>query len=293
VSQGADSATFSYQDSSPTETSLDIGSVTFEMTQDTTEDVAIVVGSSDVLTTEDGQTVPFDTVEENDATLSLTGQVTQNTATVSTGSVSLEQVGDTAQTSVTIQADEAVTAADVTVSVNNDNVTITEITPIDATEVSGNKFSYSSPSGAKNIELGNVTFELTGSAEGEIPIGLETANFFNSSFEPYPNMETQPGSVFVGAKLFTQPILPEYGAAPQNIPVSEGGFNDTLYEDLDGDGNATDVNQTVTAFGNLIRGDFPDLSDEQGNALDWNNDGPEVTVQDMVALFGKQIRASQ
>jgi hypothetical protein len=66
-----------------------------------------------------------------------------------------------------------------------------------------------------------------------------------------------------------------------------------LVEDLDGDKNPYDVVPTVSVFGELIRGDNLGLTDAQARKLNWNSGSPEteVTVADMVTLFGKQIRA--
>jgi len=113
---------------------------------------------------------------------------------------------------------------------------------------------------------------------------------------------TNAGSVFApladgdGGPLFTQPLIDSFGAPPTNTQE----FNNTLYEDLDGDGSGKDVTQTVRVFGELIRGnplngDAPDgsLTDAQARALNWNQGSPEteVTPADMVSLFGRQIRA--
>jgi hypothetical protein len=91
------------------------------------------------------------------------------------------------------------------------------------------------------------------------------------------------------------PIIrrPEFVGPPQNIPVSRGGFNDSLVEDLDGDGDATDIRPTVSVFGELIRGSDLGLTKAQARKLNWNAGSPEteVTVADMVTLFGKKIRA--
>jgi hypothetical protein len=91
---------------------------------------------------------------------------------------------------------------------------------------------------------------------------------------------------------FTDP-LPGFKRPPQNLQSDEGGFNDSLIEDLDGDGNPTDIAPTVSVFGELIRGNDLGLTDAQAKKLNWNEDSPaaEVTVADMVTLFGKQIRA--
>jgi hypothetical protein len=46
-------------------------------------------------------------------------------------------------------------------------------------------------------------------------------------------------------------------------------------------------------FGELIRGNNLGLTDAQARKLDWNPGSPEteVTVADMVTLFGEKIRA--
>lgn len=100
----------------------------------------------------------------------------------------------------------------------------------------------------------------------------------------------------VFADLFTDSLIPKFDTPPTDT----GELNNTLYEDLSGDGDGKSVAQTVTVFGELIRGNdlkgnAPDgtVTDEQASKLDWNRDSPEteVTVADMVTLFGKQIRA--
>jgi hypothetical protein len=63
-------------------------------------------------------------------------------------------------------------------------------------------------------------------------------------------------------------------------------------EDLDGDGEVTDIEPTVSVFGQLIRGEDLGLTPEQAGSLDWDEDnGDSVDIDDMVALFGRQIRA--
>jgi hypothetical protein len=98
--------------------------------------------------------------------------------------------------------------------------------------------------------------------------------------------------------LFTEPLLSAFSNPPQN--VSALGDDPALFEDLNGDGDGTDVDQTVEVFGELIRGndlngDGPNggLTDEQARALNWDSSSPEteVTVADMVELFSEQIRA--
>jgi hypothetical protein len=89
--------------------------------------------------------------------------------------------------------------------------------------------------------------------------------------------------------LFTEPLVGRFLGPPRNT----GELDDTLYEDLDGDGDGKSVAQTVTVFGELIRGNDLGLTKAQARKLNWNSGSPEteVTVADMVTLFGKQIRA--
>ncbi len=83
-------------------------------------------------------------------------------------------------------------------------------------------------------------------------------------------------------------MLSEFSSPPANT----GRLNSTLYEDLDGDGDGTEVDPTVTLFGELIRGEDLGLTGTQVDRLDWDEDnGDSVDIDDMVALFGRQIRA--
>ena len=101
------------------------------------------------------------------------------------------------------------------------------------------------------------------------------------------------GSVFAPLAgddaLFTESLIGSFDGPPTNTQE----LDNTLYEDLSGDGDGKDTTQTVRVFGALIRGNDLGLTDEQARALNWNPDSPEteVTPADMVSLFGKQIRA--
>jgi len=144
---------------------------------------------------------------------------------------------------------------------------------------------------------GLTTSEMTGSAATSNMVAFD----FTSTWETVTNPDDYPVLAWqVDTQLFTQPLIDRFSGPPTNIPKDNGGFNDTLYEDLDGDGDGTDVSPTVAVFGELIRGkdlngDAPDggLTDEQARALNWNQGSPEteVTPADMVSLFGEQIRA--
>jgi hypothetical protein len=89
--------------------------------------------------------------------------------------------------------------------------------------------------------------------------------------------------------LFSSPLIDRFDDPPQNT----GGLDPSLYEDLDGDGDGTEVGPAVSVFGELIRGNDLGLSDTQARKLNWNPGSPadEVTVADMVTLFGEKIRA--
>jgi hypothetical protein len=87
-----------------------------------------------------------------------------------------------------------------------------------------------------------------------------------------------------------EPLIDE-GDFP-NPPKNTGELNDTLYEDLDGDGDGTEVTPAVKVFGRLIRGNDLGLTSTQAAKLDWDRDnGDSVDVDDIVALFGEKIRA--
>jgi hypothetical protein len=88
---------------------------------------------------------------------------------------------------------------------------------------------------------------------------------------------------------FGKPLIDEFSQLPDNTQQ----LDDDLFEDLSGDGDGTDVAQTVRVFGELIRGNDLGLNDDQARALNWYSQTPETEVRpgDMVTLFGKQIRA--
>ena len=90
-------------------------------------------------------------------------------------------------------------------------------------------------------------------------------------------------------KLFNEPLIEEFDSPPEKGTLSEDG----LYSDLDGDGDSKEVGPTVDVFGDLIRGNDLNLTSQQAAKLDWSAESPEneVTVGDMVSLFGKKIRA--
>ena len=129
----------------------------------------------------------------------------------------------------------------------------------------------------------------------DVPISLEVGEYEYSVVTPN---DSTTGNLTVVEELFEGALVDRTSFV--GPPKNTGEFDDTLYEDLDGDGDGTDVSPTVVVFGELIRGKdlngtAPDgsLTDEQARALNWNDGSPEteVTPADMVSLFGEKIRA--
>ena len=88
---------------------------------------------------------------------------------------------------------------------------------------------------------------------------------------------------------FNEPLIGNFVRLPENTQE----LDEDLFEDLSGDGDGTDVDQTIRVFGELIRGNDLGLNDNQARVLDWYSGTPETEVRpaDMVTLFGKQIRS--
>lgn len=85
-----------------------------------------------------------------------------------------------------------------------------------------------------------------------------------------------------------KPLIDRFNNAPQNTKE----IDDWLYEDLNGNGNGTGVNQTLEVYSYLIRNKSLDITNKTAKRLDWNSESPEskVTTSDMITLFGHQIR---
>lgn len=78
----------------------------------------------------------------------------------------------------------------------------------------------------------------------------------------------------------------------ENPPKNTKEIHPYLYEDLNGDGNGTGLEQTVKVYSKLIREKSLNLNNQTAEALNWNKNSPKhkVTISDMVTLFGYQIR---
>jgi hypothetical protein len=142
---------------------------------------------------------------------------------------------------------------------------------------------------AEGVEVENGTIFEAGAGSiqasvAESGIGIDTTVLRETETTTF-RIGNEPGDA--------EPLIDSFENPPRNIPEDEGGLDDSLMEDLDGDGDATDVSETVAVFGRLIRGEDLGVSDEQARRLDWSEESPEteVTASDMVALFGEQLRA--
>ena len=238
------------------------------------------------------------------------GDISAAPAAVSSSDVSIGDVGDTGNSTITVDAENGLSVADVNVSVDTSVARITGVSAGDdvntgdpavqfqVTEQTEGLVSieYTTIDGTGPIdgfEFAEVEFERR--SQGNTPIQLETDNwgYLDDSGSPvaYPRVAEDEGRITQA--FFVDPIMGEFRGPPQSIPPSQGGFHDRLVEDIDGDGDPTDVGPTVTAFGELIRGNDLGLSDAQARKLNWNEDSPatEVTVADMVTLFGEKIRS--
>jgi len=243
-------------------------------------------------------------------TVSVSGS-TPPVATVNSESVIIRRAGETENSEITVDAPRGISTVDVTVSVNTSAGRISDVTEgadvnSELSEVLFNitdqtdgsvTVEYTNIEGtgpAQNFELADVSLELL-SNNTDTPISLETDNFVylsGSETEPYENVNKNEGNLTDAVFLNPLPVS-GFDNPPRNIPPDQGGLDSRLIEDLDGDGDPTDVPPTVRVFGELIRSDDLGLSNRQARALNWNADSPEteVTPADMVSLFGEKIRA--
>jgi len=229
-------------------------------------------------------------------------------AKVASGDATIPNVGNTGSATVEVDAENGLNVGDVTVSVNTSVARISEVREGgDVNSGTGVLFEvkdktndsatveYTNIGGTGTLdgfELAVVEFELV-SEDAEAPIGIDADNFFyltgNDDSVPYSTVNEQDGTVT--GSLFTEPLVDRSSFV--GPPTNTGDIDPTLYEDLSGDGDGIDVSQTVAVFGALVRGNDLGLTDKQARALDWNEDSPEteVTTEDMVSLFGEQVRS--
>jgi hypothetical protein len=143
-------------------------------------------------------------------------------------------------------------------------------------------------------QLGNTSKKvmLNGGESSKVNLSLGTDTTDEGTYTALVSVGNSMDStnVSVGnSSLFIGPLISEFDNPPKNTGV----LDQNLYEDLDGDGDGTEVGPAVSVFGKLIRGNDLGLMDAQARKLNWNEDSPEteVTVADMVTLFGEKIRS--
>jgi hypothetical protein len=155
-------------------------------------------------------------------------------------------------------------------------------------------------SGSGDTDGTVVTYEWDFDGDGTVDVSTqsETVDYSYSSSGLYDATLTVTDNdgmsasttitVEVGqTNVFTQP-LPGFS----NPPTNTGGLSQTLYEDVDGDGDGTSPSQAVNWWSQLVQNpqDFEDLTQEQIDALDWNGDG-QLTPADAVQLWSTQVQA--
>jgi hypothetical protein len=219
-------------------------------------------------------------------------------ATVTAGTVNLQDPGDTAETAVSIDASGGIKGADVTVSVDNPNVEIVDASIAEQpgesfTSISGQTsdsvdIGYTDIGGSsQQVDLANLRLRATGDVQSRSSIDVSVP-FVNVDGTENVDVTTESGTILPGGSPFGQPLIPGFTSPPENTAELDA----TLYEDLDGDGDGTEVTPAVKVFGQLIRGNDLGLTSAQASRLDWDGDnGDSVDIDDIVALFGEKIRA--
>lgn len=151
-----------------------------------------------------------------------------------------------------------------------------------------------------------LQFAFNGTRVENRTVTVDTGETVSVAFSPYQlsvdtgeyeysvssQNDTQTSNLTVVDSVFSDRLITtreEFRGPPTNTTE----LHPTLYEDLSGNGDGIGVDQTVMVFAELIRGRDLNLTDEQARKLNWNADSPEteVTIPDLVSLFGKQIRA--
>ena len=292
INQTDSSVNISYTDIQSVNQQFDLADIKFNATGNLQDSVDInvdvpfsrVAGTNNVeLTTDEGDIIGADPV----------------------GNATVESIFQGSRSVITVDAEEGLGAADVTLSINTSVAAIKDVRPgsdVDETapsvdftsevESGGGSATVSytnvgaSSSQLSDFELARVELEFL-TEDGQTDLSVGSGGLFAPGGGVY-SVQTNSASVSPG--LFSEPLLSEFSSPPANT----GDLNSTLYEDLDGDGDGTEVDPTVALFGELIRGEDLGLTPTQADRLDWDRDnGDSVDIDDMVALFGEKIRARQ
>ena len=145
--------------------------------------------------------------------------------------------------------------------------------------------------GGNVTELGSESIQLDAGNSTNVEFEINDVSLApgNYTHRIASDDDTVSGNLTVeeASALFEEP-LPGFDSAPTNT----GEINDTLYEDVNGDGDGLDTGQSVQLWSQLVQDEtqFDYLTQEQVDALDWNGDG-ELTAADAVQLWSEQIQA--
>ena len=226
-----------------------------------------------------------------------------SSATVESSSVVIEDDGGTGESSVTVDAEEGMSIANVEVSIDTSVAEIVNVTPGADVDPSENAVNYNlidqtndsvrieyanigaDDSSMSDFELAVVEFEAQ-TDDGDATVEVSVDGIFDGSQNEYSIVNTVSGRLGAGA-LFSEP-LPGFN----NPPTNTQEIDPNLYEDLNGDGDGTDPSQTVTLWTELVVNpdEFNGLTQDQSNALDWDGDG-QLTPSDAVDLWTQQVLA--
>jgi PKD repeat protein len=260
-------------------------------------DHAVVAQFSDSGQFEVTATADGDDLEEIDtATLSEVVSVSRFAAvTVSTDDVRIRQKGEAGEATVRVNASGGISGVDATVSIDSPNVEVANAsvaeqpgdsqTSIQDQTANSVNVSYTDVGAtSQQVDLADVQFRATGEIQENVGINLDVT-FARVGDIDDTDVTTDAGAIIPDTFVA---LIPQFDNPPQNT----GKLDTTLYEDLDGDGDGTEVTPAVQVFGQLIRGNDLGLTSTQAAKLDWDRDnGGRVDIDDMVALFGEKIRA--
>jgi len=297
VTQDGSSATFEYTDPGTSENQFDLGTVEFEMTGDVMQDVDIEVEAENVNgLDENNNRVPFQ-VNAETGTLSLLGDSTLPTANVKLdpSNVNLNQVGDTGQTSVNINASQGVASADVTVSIDSPNAEVSGASAADVgfenevnQDAGSATFSFTDPSaGEDQFNLGTVEFEMTGDVVADVDIEVEAENVNgldeNNSQVPF-QVNTETGTLSLGA----EPASFEVSnlQAPETVEAGDDVEGSVLVENTGDLQGTQDVELRLNASGepldesSVIETRTVELDSGENTTLEFNVTAAAVGVFD-------------
>jgi hypothetical protein len=205
------------------------------------------------------------------------------------GNLTVEEAPDEATFEVSnlVPADANVTEGDDPIDVtadveNTGDLSGTQDVALEVTNASGVVYSDTV---SVELDAGNsTTVEFTGVPAGDLAPGdyTHTVSSDDTSVSGSLTVEADDGG---NGDTFTGP-LPGFGN--DDAPTDTDG--DGLYEDINGDGQAT-PSEAVSLWSQLVQnpGQFDDLTQEQVDALDFNGDG-ELSPADAVSLWSDLVQ---